>query len=940
MAKLRSMPIGPTLVGRTEESGALAALLDDLARGVGGLAWVEGEPGIGKTTLVRHRLAIASTAGFSTLVGAAEEMGWRSPLEAIRTAFDQLPLAAPPETRTQGLAAPGDPIVRAAETLIDNLEGACAAGPVVVCLEDLQWADGASLALWERLAPLTRQRPLVLVATCRSLPHRDDVNALRAQLSDLGATMLSLGPLSEVEVSRLVAIAVGGLPGPELLSLVAHAGGNPFYVGEVLDAVDRENMLLRIGDGSVDLAPGWRSGTGLPTLNRAITQRLRFLSDDVREVMQAAAIAGASFDLATVAALVPSKSDGLEAAVAAALAGGVLVEDDRSLRFRHELVRQALLDQIPSAVQCAFHYQLAQHLVANGAQPTVVAGHIVAAAEAIDYWLIGWLTGEGETLCYRMPQIAVDLVSRVFALLAPSPTDTERLRAQLVRTLFVLGRYDELDRVAEELVASTKDPVLIGEMTWYRASSLIRTAKVQQALAALDDALVGETQDVGFVARMLAARATALGNLGRGDEAIESATRALSLGERHDDRLAMGTALNALSYVRNDRRQSRAAIEDITKALDITGDDLGCADLRLVLLTNYLGPADDQAAEETEAIAAQLLEEGERAASPMRLSAIRTMVASIWYSRGRFDDAFAVLEALDFAGLRAAPSELVRARGVLAAVAAHRGELALASNELNHVAQIDPGAGEGSVNLMYAVYAKAMLAEQSGDLATALSVLTERMATTVDRRFGQALVWLPDAVRLAKILGQTPTAERATQECQEIVDDISSPRALASMRRCLALLESNRDCALEAVDLLRGMPWRGDLARAHEDASVLLAAAGDVDQARVHLNAATDICADMGAAWDMRRAAARLRAVGIRQGVRGPRGRPSAGWAALTPTERRVAMQVAVGRTNPEIATTLLLSRRTVETHVSHILSKLGVKSRLDIARESVGREG
>jgi DNA-binding CsgD family transcriptional regulator len=89
---------------------------------------------------------------------------------------------------------------------------------------------------------------------------------------------------------------------------------------------------------------------------------------------------------------------------------------------------------------------------------------------------------------------------------------------------------------------------------------------------------------------------------------------------------------------------------------------------------------------------------------------------------------------------------------------------------------------------------------------------------------------------------------------------------------------------------------------------------------------------ELGAGWDLRRAESRLRGYGIGRGRRGPRRRPSSGWDALTPTELKVADLVAQGRSNPDIAAELYLSRRTVQTHVSHILAKLGVRSREHVA--------
>jgi DNA-binding NarL/FixJ family response regulator len=115
---------------------------------------------------------------------------------------------------------------------------------------------------------------------------------------------------------------------------------------------------------------------------------------------------------------------------------------------------------------------------------------------------------------------------------------------------------------------------------------------------------------------------------------------------------------------------------------------------------------------------------------------------------------------------------------------------------------------------------------------------------------------------------------------------------------------------------------------------VLLARAGDLVGARSALTRAVNTYADLGARWDIRRADARLRPFGVRRGPNSARRRPDTGWDALTPTEVRVAGLVAAGRSNPDIAAELLLSRRTIQTHVSHILTKLGYGSRIEIARE------
>jgi DNA-binding NarL/FixJ family response regulator len=118
----------------------------------------------------------------------------------------------------------------------------------------------------------------------------------------------------------------------------------------------------------------------------------------------------------------------------------------------------------------------------------------------------------------------------------------------------------------------------------------------------------------------------------------------------------------------------------------------------------------------------------------------------------------------------------------------------------------------------------------------------------------------------------------------------------------------------------------------------VLAGRDRVGEARTALNRAIGCYTRLDAAWDIARAEARLRTAGIRRGKSGPRKRPKHGWAALTGTEHKVARLVAEGQSNPEIAARMFLSRRTVESHVSSILGKLGLSSRIELA-VSVARD-
>jgi DNA-binding CsgD family transcriptional regulator len=164
----------------------------------------------------------------------------------------------------------------------------------------------------------------------------------------------------------------------------------------------------------------------------------------------------------------------------------------------------------------------------------------------------------------------------------------------------------------------------------------------------------------------------------------------------------------------------------------------------------------------------------------------------------------------------------------------------------------------------------------------------------------------------------------------------TNPTRVAARSWCAGLLEADPAQLLDAAALYQTAGRSFDRACVLEDAAVLLARRGDLTVARRWAAEAIETYEALHASWDIQRADARLREQGIRRGRRGTRHRPDSGWAALTPTELRVAEFVARGLSNPDIANSLVLSRRTVETHVSHILTKLTIRSRTEIVRETL----
>jgi DNA-binding CsgD family transcriptional regulator len=236
----------------------------------------------------------------------------------------------------------------------------------------------------------------------------------------------------------------------------------------------------------------------------------------------------------------------------------------------------------------------------------------------------------------------------------------------------------------------------------------------------------------------------------------------------------------------------------------------------------------------------------------------------------------------------------------------------------------------------FLIAAHALSLEQRGETAEAAASL----ATLLPRGDAEMTLthqWMPDLVRLALAIGDQDTALAAARACEaEAAAETRPARAAAASLRCRGLLEADPGPLLEAVDHYRAAGPPVELAAALEDLAVVLAGHGREADARAALNEAVSLYDGMQAQWDIRRAEGRLRAHGIRRGARGRRSRRAAtGWEALTSTEVKIATLIAQGDSTADIAQGMYLSRRTVQTYISHILAKLDAKSRLEIVRQA-----
>ncbi|WP_066937955.1 LuxR family transcriptional regulator [Microtetraspora fusca] len=346
---------------RARELAAVAELLDRAGTGERATLLIDGEPGTGKTTFLARAAERAATRGFGLAAGGAEELDRLIPLNPLLSAFDDLPGESDPAPES---------LEGRVERLRTHMEKRMAAGPLLVTLDDLQWADPATLMAVRTLHCRLSSRPLAWLLA-RSTGGRDhDAERLFDLLERQGARRVTLGPLPEDAVARVIADTLRARPDRGLLDFASGAGGNPFLLAELVDGL-RDEGAIEIAGGRARLV-----SPVLPQRVRVLVRRrLDRLSRETRHLVEAAAVLGRSFSPGDVAELLGANPATLLPALEEALEAGLLAAAGDVLTFRHELVWRAVLAGLPRPLRLALRHQ-AERLP----EPSRSAGRLRPAA--------------------------------------------------------------------------------------------------------------------------------------------------------------------------------------------------------------------------------------------------------------------------------------------------------------------------------------------------------------------------------------------------------------------------------------------------------------------------------------------------------------------------------------------------------------------------------
>jgi len=937
-------PVTPAgaLVGRENELSLLTGMVKEVSLGRGGVVLIEGEPGIGKSALVRVAVADAADAGCQVFWGVGDELGQELPLLPF---LDGLRVReASPNPRREAIvrllrgeaAADRGANVPAvlAEQLLALVTEQCAVRPVILVIDDLQWADPASVTLWGRLTRTARQVPLLLVGMMRP-PLREDLLALRRAVDD--RSRLELDGLPAPAVLDLIATLTGGRPGEGLLQLANGAAGNPLYVTELVAALTRASSLTVTEAGAAELAGDSAPGS----LSAAIADRLGFVTGPVREVLRAAALIGVDFTVTDLSIVLGRNVADLARAIDEACAVGVLTESRQRLEFRHPLIRAALYDEMPTPVRAAWHRDAGRALAQASAPPDRVARQLLRAVGELegppgpmDEWMLDWLAATADSLVDQAPGVAAELLTRA---VSSSPAGTVRygwLASRLADALYRMGDTTEAEQVANLALEYATDPDVVEDLHWTLAQSRMLAGSAAESLAALDRALAGPGISVRHRARLLVLAARTHLHLGEVEEAGGVAASALEAATEASDNWAMAWALHVLTIMTGVQGHVSDTLPLFERALAVTQADPGLTDLRMLLQVNHalsLGNLDRY--DEALNAAGQARQLASQIGTTMRRTQAHCVLGQLLFEIGRWDDALAEVTALDD-DLKE-PGAACCDLGVAAVICFHRGETDEARSHLT--ASVPHAERIGNRLIGPLTLARSLDREQEDALPEALAALTDGFDGNTEELVAIEEL-LADAVRLAVRTGDRTAAQALTGHADTLAAGSDVPHRQANALYCRGLLDS------DAQKLLTAAERYGDASRPLLRAKALEAAAGyfvdddDRDRARAAFTEAVEVYADLGAEADVARLQAEFRTHGIRRGPHAKHRRARSGWESLTATEIKIAAFVEEGLSNPEIAARLLLSRRTVATHVSHILKKLDVNSRIDIARESAKR--
>ncbi|MGO1054730.1 LuxR C-terminal-related transcriptional regulator [Crossiella sp. CA198] len=591
---------------------------------------------------------------------------------------------------------------------------------------------------------------------------------------------------------------------------------------------------------------------------------------------------------------------------------GLVRERAGQVWLRYPLVRADL-----ASTSVGMRGQVARALARRGSAPTAVAEQL--AGLPVTAWTVSWLVRHADRLAAAPTPAAVELLTQAVHWLPPGAAKLHPLRAALAEALLWSGHLERAGRVAAAGLATRVALPL---------RQRLRTTLARVGLARLDPdavlAALGPERRDGPLAAIEAFGCLLAGDLAG---AIAAAGHAEATAADHPVVAVALLNLNAIGKLLG--RDLAGALELLEQAE--ANLDIEVLDPAQWLLGRLIRGTAEDLRQDPEAL--KTLAAARPVAATLGAGYLawqRTAWALAAFNRGHWDEAVAEVDkALAPPGDAYGMARPLH--GLAAIMAMHRGNLPAARE---HVRRAEATACRG-VAAFYehnVLTARAMLADLEGDSALALELVRTLADGGAGVHHGHSVTGVgARVVRIAVNAGDKALAARMVATMHRWTSDDSVGQR-GALLYCQGMVDGDVDLLLAAAKEFaeHGSPIAA--ARAGEDAARVLAASGEPEAARAAYQQAISHYTGLAATGDIDRATAALRAHGVRRGATGPRRRPKHGWAALTEAEYRVAELLAEGRSNREVADRLVVSVRTVHSHVSRVLAKLGYATRVEVA--------
>ena len=944
------------LIGRQQELDDLSRRLSAVRESNGGLVLLAGEAGVGKTRLAEESLA---KSGLLNLQGRSNQEATPpyGPIVAVLRSYlrvepDGFAVCGPlceylalllPEL---GPAADGGDQATLFEAIRCAFEAIATSEAAVVFLDDLQWADNATLELMPALVASLEAERLLIIGAYRSdeILRGHPIRRLRNELRR--ARMLheiSIEPLNLDDTAALATEILGQTVSPALTTTIHDKTlGVPFFVEELASALHGSGRL-RQSDSGVELVPG--ENVPIPeTVRDAVLLRLDGLSDQAQTVLEVAAVAGLQFDLHMVVELT-GEEDGLQDLIERSL---ITESEPGQGEFRHALSREAIYGEIIWTRRRALHRQIATQLQSDGAASEVIAEHWMVAREpgkALQALIVS-----AEKSCSVHAYLdAVHAADRALEIWPEGEDESKRLDV-----LDRLGHCAQLSGMLPEAVRA-----------WREVEEGHRKAGDNRELADIERRLATVYELQGAWDRALEARRSAADAFAASDLPGEAAAERLA-GAAHLQ--GAGSFSAARELVAQAKQEADAAGRQDLKVLALVlegrvrakqgevevGQQLVQEGLSLALENNLTGPA---------------IEAYEQLGTVMENASD--------YIGAR--DAY--LTAFNFCEARGDSSMAQVCLSCFGYVLRHTGDWDRAENIAHEVmdsAEAPPGAHTIAAALLGTIYAWRGQASQARPLlleAFAQARQDQFMVIEFESAWGLACVdelngefeaaaeqyrfvldrweqtedvhYVVPTLRWASTFFAGQGAATDTRACAEALARIATrtgnPEALAALAHALgeaALLDNDREGAarqfVQALELLRKLEVPFERAQTQIRAGVVLAATQEREAGIAHLVNAYHTARKLGARPLAAQAAQELQNLGEQIDER--LGRRAAGRlkrGGLTLRQLEVLRLIALGKTNKEIAGDLFLSPRTVDMHVGNILTRLDSRSRTEAVRRA-----